>query len=77
MPAEKQAAQPAGPIQMSASAPSYEVKVFADRVHPRDWRVEAFDDDGGCEIAIFSGRDAEGRARRFAAQQYGVASKDA
>jgi hypothetical protein len=30
-------------------------KVFEDRRVPGDWRVEWFDDDGGCEVAIFSG----------------------
>ena len=49
-----------------------EVRLFPDRLDPRDWRVEAFDEDGGCEIAVFSGPNAEGRARRFAKAEYGL-----
>jgi hypothetical protein len=46
-------------------------KVFEDRVTPGDWRVEWFDDDGGCEVAIFSGPNAKERALRYADHQYG------
>jgi hypothetical protein len=46
-------------------------KVFQDRRIPGDWRVEWFDDDGGCEVAIFSGPNARDRARRYADRQYG------
>jgi hypothetical protein len=31
--------------------------VFADKDDPRDWRVEWFDDDGGCEVTVFYGRE--------------------
>lgn len=30
-------------------------KVFRDREFPEDWRVEKMDEDGGCEVAVFSG----------------------
>jgi hypothetical protein len=46
-------------------------KVFGDREWPGDWRVEWFDDDGGCEVAIFSGPNAHERALRYADRQYG------
>ena len=31
------------------------------------WRVELIDDDGGVDIAVFYGRDAEADARAYAA----------
>ena len=46
-------------------------KVFEDRMTPAIWRVEWFDDDGGCEVAIFSGPNARERAIRYADRQYG------
>jgi hypothetical protein len=46
-------------------------KVFEDRVIPGDWRVEWIDDDGGVEVAIFSGPNARERALRYADRQYG------
>ena len=46
-------------------------KVFEDRQSPGDWRVEWFDDNGGCEVAIFSCRNARERAIRYADRQYG------
>ena len=47
-------------------------KVFRDREHIGDWRVEKMDDDGGSEIAIFSGGDARQRAIRYADREYGA-----
>jgi hypothetical protein len=41
-------------------------KVFEDRQWRGDWRVEWFDDDGGCEVAIFSGPNARERALGYA-----------
>ena len=46
-------------------------KVFEDRRVPGDWRVEWFDDDGGCEVAIFSGPNAREWALGHADRQYG------
>jgi hypothetical protein len=46
-------------------------KLFEDRQWAGDWRVEWFDDDGGCEVAIFSGPNARERALRYADRQYG------
>ena len=43
-------------------------KVFEDR---GEWRVEWFDDDGRCELEIFSGPDARRQALRYAMQKYG------
>ena len=39
--------------------------VFEDRVTPGQWRVEWFDDDGRCELEIFSGPDARRQALRY------------
>ena len=39
-----------------------------DREHAGDWRVERIDDDdGSCEVEIFSGPDAREQAIRYAA----------
>jgi hypothetical protein len=46
-------------------------KVFRDREHTRDWRVEKMDDDGGIEVALFSGSDARQRAISYADRMYG------
>jgi hypothetical protein len=46
-------------------------KVFEDRKWRGDWRVEWMDDDGACEVAIFSGPNARDRAIRYADRQYG------
>jgi hypothetical protein len=46
-------------------------KVFEDREHPGEWRVEWFDDDGGCEVEIFTGPHARDQAIRYADHQYG------
>jgi hypothetical protein len=32
---------------------------------PDDWRVEYFDGDGTCYVAIFVGQEAESRARDY------------
>lgn len=41
------------------------VEIIEYQTNCQDWRVEAIDDDGGCEVAIFCGPRAEERARRF------------
>jgi hypothetical protein len=41
-------------------------KVFRDREYRGDWRVEKMDEDGGYEVAVFSGGDARARAIRYA-----------
>jgi hypothetical protein len=46
-------------------------KVFEDRAIPGEWRVEWFDDDGRCELEIFSGPDARRQALRYAMRKYG------
>jgi hypothetical protein len=40
-----------------------EVSVNEDRSGTGEWRVEYFDDDGGCYVTIFAGPAAERRAR--------------
>ena len=40
--------------------------LIEDKKNPGDFRVEAIDDDGGCEVAIFSGPNALDRAIAFA-----------
>jgi hypothetical protein len=42
-----------------------EVSVNEDRSRTGEWRVEYFDDDGGCYVAIFAGPAAERRARDY------------
>ena len=45
-------------------------EVFADKEFPNDWRVEAIDrDSGDIFVAVFSGPDAEERAREYASWQ--------
>ena len=46
-------------------------KVFEDRATPGQWRVEWFDDDGRCEVEIFTGPLARREAREYAERQYG------
>jgi hypothetical protein len=41
------------------------VYVFEDKKQPGDWRVEYFDDDGGCYVTIFCGPMAQARARAY------------
>jgi hypothetical protein len=48
-------------------------KVFRDREHVGDWRVEKLCDDGeSIEVAIFSSGDERQRAIRYADREYGV-----
>jgi hypothetical protein len=42
-----------------------EIKVFEDRIVSGEWRVEYFDGDGGCYVAIFAGPAAERRAKDY------------
>ena len=46
--------------------------VFEDRMYPGEWRVDWTGEDGGHELAIFSGRKARERAIRYAERQYGL-----
>ena len=58
---------------MSGPSPDdFRAKVFRDRIHPGDWRVEKLCEDGeSIEIAIFSGGYARQRAIRYANREYG------
>ena len=47
----------ASPLAVCTSEPAYWVA--------GEWRVEYFDDDGGCYVAIFAGPAAEQRARDY------------
>ena len=41
--------------------------IFADKKFPNDWHVEAIDrESGDIYVAVFSGPDAENRARKYA-----------
>jgi hypothetical protein len=51
-------------------------RVLQGRENAGDWRVEWFDDDGGCEVAIFSRPNARDRAIRYADRQYGNFERD-
>jgi hypothetical protein len=42
-----------------------EVSVHEDRYGEPEWRVEYFDQDGGCYVTIFAGPEAEKRARDY------------
>ncbi len=47
-------------------------KIFNDRIEPGVVRVEFFDDDGGCEVTLFSGPRARERALSFGRTFYGT-----
>ena len=53
------------------TADDLRAKVFRDREHSGDWRVEKMDDDSGIELALFSGGDARQRAISYADRVYG------
>jgi hypothetical protein len=63
-----------GALQMSdgPTPEDFRAKLFRDREHTGDWRVEKLDDDGRIEVAIFSGGDARQRAIRYADREYGA-----
>jgi hypothetical protein len=44
---------------------STEVVLFQDHFRSGEWRVEYFDADGCCYVAVFVGRAAEARARSY------------
>jgi len=50
---------------ISPTAPRLNLVVIADRTGQPEWRVEYFDDDGGCYVTIFSGPAAEARAKAY------------
>jgi hypothetical protein len=52
-------------VDRTTMAIESEIKVFEDRITSGEWRVEYFDDDGGCYVAIFAGPAAEQRARDY------------
>jgi hypothetical protein len=50
-----------------------DITLFEELARSGEWRVEYFDDDGGCYVTIFAGPGAEWRARDYqAALQLGV-----
>lgn len=49
----------------------FEVEVAERKDWPNAWGVEAIDDDGGIELAIFDGPRARERAEAHAAAAYG------
>lgn len=46
--------------------------VFEDREIPGQWRVERIDNEGGCEVEIFTGPNARRKARQYAERRYGA-----
>src|SRR6478736_9903151 len=52
-------------VDPSVNAFHGEVWVNEDRFGTGEWRVEYFDDDGGCYVTIFAGPAAERRARDY------------
>jgi hypothetical protein len=43
-----------------------DISVFEDRKERGEWRVEYFDDDGGCYVTLFAGPGAQRRAQDYA-----------
>ncbi len=56
---------------MIVATKKLEWTVFEDKRLPTNWRVEAFGEDGECYVTIFSGPDAEDRARNYHASLSG------
>ena len=58
---------------------SFDVDVVERSGAPGAWGVEAIDmqGDGDCYLAVFSGRDAESRAREYASLKYGFQTAQA
>jgi hypothetical protein len=60
------------PLEENSAPQSKEVRevqttVFADKEFPNDWHVEMIDQDSGdIFVAVFSGPEAEERAREYA-----------
>ena len=52
-------------VDPSVNAFHGEASVNEDRSGTGEWRVEYFDDDGGCYVTIFAGPAAEKRARDY------------
>jgi hypothetical protein len=46
--------------------------VFEDREVPGQWRVERFDQDGGCEVEVFISPNARHQAIDYAKRRYGT-----
>jgi hypothetical protein len=44
---------------------SFDTVLLQDSIDPDAWRVEYFDNDGGCYVAIFAGPAADQRARDY------------
>jgi hypothetical protein len=42
-----------------------DIMLFEDRARGGEWRVEYFDEDGGCYVTVFAGPAAERRARDY------------
>jgi len=51
-------------------------ELVQDKNDPTTYRVEAFDEDGGCEVSLFSGPNALDRAIIFAGSSYYDGWKD-
>jgi hypothetical protein len=51
--------------QAIADAGLRQVTIFEDRHGTGEWRVEYFDDDGGCYVTVFAGPEVERRARDY------------
>ena len=61
----------AAPSRLPSGVKTEPALVFADKDDARAWRVEWFDEDGGCEVTVFYGPRPEERARAFAKSFYG------
>lgn len=52
-----------------------EINILPDDQRSTIWRVEAIDEDGGVEVAIFDARESRFYAEQFAALVYGWTPK--
>ncbi|MGO9135664.1 MAG: hypothetical protein ACLP8A_16655 [Methylovirgula sp.] len=59
-------------VQGDLPPQQYEIEIAERNDAPGAWSVEAIDEDGGIEQAIFAGPKARERAEAYRAFQYGA-----
>ena len=57
-------------MEQESKMTDWTAELVEDREHPGSFRVEAFDDEGGCHIAIFHGPNAKDQAICHAGSDY-------
>jgi ferredoxin-thioredoxin reductase catalytic subunit len=53
-------------LENPTQLPGLTYEVIQDQIYPTDWRAEAINEAGECYVVIFSGPNAEERARQYA-----------